>query len=83
MANTGEAQPITGRSDKNKIETEYTVCHNILRKAICIPLRISIQIFTEIKWIIWVLLIMASVFSLNHANTGEPIMRNKYLNHEK
>ena len=30
-----------------------------------------------------VLLIIASVFSLNHANTGDPIIRNKYLNHEK
>ena len=43
MANTGEAHPTSGTSDKNNIATEYTVCHSIFRKAICIPLKISFK----------------------------------------
>lgn len=79
---TGVTHPTTGKKDKIKIEMVNTDCHNVLRKASLMPRAMSFINCRKLNGKSRFSMI-DSVFSLRYANTGEPMMRKRYLNREK
>ncbi len=79
---TGVIQPATGTKERTNNERIYTVCHSILRNETAMLRKISVPSFEKENWK-FRFSIMASVFSLRYANTGEPTINQIYLKREK